>query len=259
MIVIVSPHRDDAAFSLGLAIRAWLADGHTVQVVNCFTRSDYAPYSDAASLHANDRMTYVSALRLREDTAWQRTLNANAKKLLLTDLNLKDAPRRLRISADEVCGLTVDPADKALLRIRKALTAIKSDALLIPLALGGHVDHVTARDAAMGCLPAGVPCAFYEDLPYAARPGAAERIGDDVTALGAAISDGFASAPGDVAAAVSSKRRMAECYDSQIDSDVTEQIARFCERYDGRERVWGDAAWHASKFAYTGEAARKAS
>ncbi len=257
VIVIVSPHRDDAAFSLGLTIRAWLAAGHTVDIVNCFTRSDYAPYSDVASLHVNDRTTYVSAVRLREDRAWQRSMNAG-KRLRLTDLNLKDAPRRLRISSDEVCGLPVDPEDKALLKIRKALGVLRTDALLIPLALGGHVDHKTARDAAMGCMTPDVPCAFYEDLPYATRPNAAEEIAGDVAALGLVLTDGFTGPEQDVTAAVASKRRMAECYDSQIDSEVTDQIAQFCERYGGRERVWGDAAWQASGLVAEKAAAERA-
>ena len=257
VISIVSPHRDDAAFSLGLAIRTWLAAGHTIDVVNCFTRSDYAPFSDVASLHVNDRTTYVSALRLREDQAWQRSLRAGAKKLRLTDLNLKDAPRRLRISANDVCGLPVAAEDKALLKIRKSLQTLKFDALLIPLALGGHVDHKTARDAAMGCIPAGVPCAFYEDLPYATRPNAAEEIADDVASLGLALTAGFIGPPQDPAAAVADKRAMAQCYDSQIDSEVTGQIAGFCERYQGRERMWGNVAWQASALALRNEPQRE--
>ncbi len=256
--MIVSPHRDDAAFSLGLTIRAWLSAGHTIDIVNCFTRSDYAPFSDVASLHVNDRTTYVSALRLREDQAWQRSFVAGTKRLRLKDLNLKDAPRRLRISFDEVCGLPVDAEDKALLKIRKAVSALKTDALLIPLALGGHVDHTTARDAAMGCMATGLPCAFYEDLPYATRPNAAEEIAGDVAGLGLSLTGGFTGPEEDAAAAVASKRRMAECYDSQIDSEVTEQIARFCERYGGRERIWSDAVWQACPLAAGKEAAGKA-
>ena len=66
-IVVISPHRDDAAFSLGLSIGCWLDAGHAVNVVNCFTRSAYAPYAEFEFIHSNDRMARVSALRLRED------------------------------------------------------------------------------------------------------------------------------------------------------------------------------------------------
>jgi len=36
-ITVLSPHRDDAAFSVGLAIAEWLNAGYAVEVVNCFT------------------------------------------------------------------------------------------------------------------------------------------------------------------------------------------------------------------------------
>jgi hypothetical protein len=39
---------------------------------------------------------------------------------------------------------------------------------------------------------------------------------------------------------------MAECYDSQIDSEIVEQIAAFSGQYAGRERLWVNAAWAAS-------------
>ncbi len=43
--------------------------------------------------------------------------------------------------------------------------------------------------------------------------------------------------------AVARKRRIAWCYDSQIDERATTEIAMFCRRYEGRERIWGNAAW----------------
>jgi LmbE family N-acetylglucosaminyl deacetylase len=88
-IVVVSPHQDDAAFSLSLAIGAWLERGHAVEVVNCFTRSEHAPFSDVSSVHANDRMTYVTAVRAKEDESWRKQIGAGAKRLSLKDLNVK--------------------------------------------------------------------------------------------------------------------------------------------------------------------------
>ena len=32
-------------------------------------------------------------------------------------------------------------------------------------------------------------------------------------------------------------------YDSQIDSEMAGLIAEFARRYDGRERIWANAAW----------------
>ncbi len=247
-IVVVSPHRDDAAFSVGLALDAWLAGGHSVEVMNVFTRSAYAPYSDAESLHSNDRLSYVTALRAREDLAWTKLYRG---ALSLADLRLKDAPLRFRCSADEVLGRPVSPSDKAFAVLQKGLSRSAGHAFVLPLALGRHVDHVTASEAAVRA--AGqLPCAFYEDLPYAARPDTADEIEAEVGSavvdaaalLGEPLQPVFAAQEaGDASASVARKRSFALCYDSQIDDNVVEQIAGFATRYGGRERMWANAAW----------------
>ncbi len=242
-IAILSPHRDDAAFSLSLAITGWLAFGHSVEIVSCFTRSEYAPYSDADSLHPNDRLSYVTALRLREDESWRRMLGAG---LTMTNLNLKDAPLRLRCSADEVCTLKVNPTEKGVIKIRKALEGSRPDALILPLAVGNHIDHLSARTA--GVLEGvGLPCAFYEDLPYATRPGGLEQIEESIKSLGMKLEPILLGEAVDEESAVQLKRKAALFYDSQIDSDVAEQIAGFSLRYGGCEQLWANADWRASR------------
>ena len=240
--MVVSPHRDDAAFSLGLSIGWWLDAGHAVSVVNCFTRSAYAPYAEFEFIHSNDRMARVSALRLREDEAWQKMYG---RGLQIADLNLKDAPLRLHVGIDQVMGLAINPEDKAMAKLPKAMAALKPDAVVLPLALGSHVDHVTARMAMTGeATP--TPMAFYEDLPYAARPGAAELIAQAAAGIADGLSPVFVTEEGDIVEAVERKRRLAICYDSQIADEAAEQIAGFCARYGGRERLWANAAWRAS-------------
>ncbi len=249
---MLSPHRDDAAFSLGLSIATWLEGGHRVEVVNCFTRSEYAPHAEFEFIHSNDRLPRVTALRLREDQSWQKMYRAKAPRL--TDLNLKDAPLRLHVSIDQVCGLAVNPDDKAMVKVPKAVAALGAEALVVPLALGAHVDHVTVREAMVRAgLVAELPVAFYEDLPYAARPGAAETIAADAMAVSEELQPVFVTAEGADGVAVARKRRLALCYDSQIADDEADQIAAFCERYGGRERLWGNAAWRARMTATVDE------
>ena len=60
---------------------------------------------------------------------------------------------------------------------------------------------------------------------------------------GSGLTPVFAAEAGDLERAVERKRRLALCYDSQIDSEVTEAIAEFCRRYGGRERLWANEAW----------------
>ena len=249
-ITVVSPHRGDAAFALGLSVEAWLQQGHAGEVVSCFTRSAFAPYSDVGSVHVNDRVSFVTAVRRREDEAWRKQFGA--AKLTLTDLNLKDAPLRLHCRPEEVFGRVADASVKVIAKIRRALELSKAGAFVLPLGLSGHVDYASARGVAVAALAsAHLPLAFYEELPYAASDGAEGAIEVAVqqlsmtlqTELKPAFATEVQTADGAMDAAVARKRRAAWCYDSQIDEGITTVIAEFCRRYQGRERLWGDVAW----------------
>jgi LmbE family N-acetylglucosaminyl deacetylase len=241
-ITVVSAHRGDAALALGLSVAAWLEQGYAVEVVSCFTRSESAPFSDVGSLHANDRMSFASATRKREDEAWAKMLRG---KFTLTDLNMKDAPLRLHCGADEVFGLTVNLEEKSAVKIRKAIERSGAELLVLPLALDGHVDRVTARDAGVAFWQATLPVAFYEDLPQALAL-TDEALRDAALAVRGDLEPAFAGAAAEDA--VARKRRVAWCYDSQIDEATTLQIAEFCDRYEGRERLWANAAWLSTSF-----------
>ena len=243
-IVVLSPHRDDAAFSLTLTVRSFLHAGHQVIVLNCFTRSNYAPFADTSFVHENDRLSFVSALRLREDEAWRQQQATTA--LTFADLHLKDAPIRLRCPLDDLRTSEIDPGDKAMPKIRKSLQELQPDALVLPLALGDHVDHRTARNAAMPQAHS-LALAFYEDLPYAAWPDVTCEIESRAEALGRVLATPLkpltTGAMGEGAAA--EKLRAALCYDSQIDTVTAHLMADFSERYNGAERLWVNEAWHA--------------
>ena len=239
-ITVVSPHRDDAAFSVGLTIGIWLDLGHHVEVMNCFTKSEYSPFGDLASAGATELRSYVTALRHQEDLRWA---GQYGRPVGLTDLHLWDAPQRLHCSVEAVCSTAMNSRDPAIAKIRTCLANRSSDALVLPLGIGDHVDHLTSRMAAQDGWPASLPIAFYEDLPYAARPAAAEGVSLRANSLATGLKPSFASDAVDVKAAVARKRQLALCYDSQIDRAVADQIAGFCEQYGGRERFWGNPAW----------------
>ena len=253
-ILVLSPHRDDAAFSLSLAITNWLTARHTVTVLNVFTRSRFAPYSDAAFLHENDELSYVSAMRLREDELWVRRIKETLPKghknnLHLFDLNLKDAPIRLRIPLDAVNATPVNPADPSIEKIRKALTRHAAEgtmqAIVLPAALGNHVDHLTIREAAQP-FTTQLPTAFYEDLPYATHPNALT----DLEALRTTAAERneplteITYGTGEPAEeAITRKRKLVLNYASQIDEATGDIIANFAATYNGAERLWANSQW----------------
>jgi LmbE family N-acetylglucosaminyl deacetylase len=251
-IVIVSPHRSDAAFSLGLAVGSWLEQGHAVEIVNVFTRTAHAPYSDVDSLHENDRVSFASAVCKREDEAWVKRYvgQLGRGRLALDDLNLKDAPLRLHCSADEVYTREPELTEKVVSKLTRALQLSKADAIVLPLGVGDHVDHLTVRTAGLPADRQVFPLAFYEDQPYTAQLAESATLNEVVMAatLVAAVplEPVYVSEATDVDAAVARKQRLAICYDSQVEDATTIQMAEFSRNYAGRERLWANAAWRAS-------------
>ena len=267
-ILVLSPHRDDAAFSLTLSLQHWLAAGHQVTVMNVFTRSLYAPYADAEKVPQHERLDFISALRKREDIAALKKIGVAS----VIDLDIKDAPIRLDCDSSIVCDMEVVPHDRAIPKVRKALEAELArqqhatkqheakqqggdqhagdqptgdqHALVLPLGLGHHVDHRTARDAALP-LSQGVPCAFYEELPYATRDGVRvdlSRFREDAATrlhepLFPVLCHGTHTRPTEL------KRSIALMYESQIDRELADVIAGFSHRYHGAERLWANEAW----------------
>lgn len=250
-ILILSPHRDDAAFSLTIAITNWLTARHTVTILNVFTRSRHAPYSDAAFVHENDELSYISAMRLREDEHFLRRITQDLPKglknnLHMVDLNLKDAPIRLRIPLEELSDTPINPTDPSIEKIRKALTkqseAEAMEALVLPAALGNDVDHVTVREAAMS-LTTVLPSAFYEDLPYATtHPSAATDL-DTLRDAAATLKEPLSPVIYQIKSAVEYKRRLVLGYASQIDDEAGTLISDFADRYNGGERLWANQSW----------------
>jgi hypothetical protein len=222
-----------------------------VIILNIFTRSRYAPYFDADFVHENDQLSYVSAMRLREDEHFLRRITETLPKglksnLHMVDLNLKDAPIRLRIPLEELSDTPVSPTDPAIEKIRKTLVkqseAGAMEALVVPAALGNHVDHLTVREAAIP-FTSTIPAAFYEDLPYATtHPSAAtdlELLRDAAEQRNEPRSPVIYR----IDSAVERKRKLILGYASQIDDDAGALISTFATRYNGGERLWANQAW----------------
>ena len=143
--VVVSPHLDDAVLSLP----AWLATAATRERVVVLTA-----FSEGDALHPHRRA---------EDLAALAGLGARA-----LHLGLRDAPQR-RGRPPSFRSLILAPDDPAdtevvLAALVEAVHGLAPDVVLLPLAVGEHVDHRIVH-AAHTRLPGRV--GFYEDRPYA--------------------------------------------------------------------------------------------
>jgi LmbE family N-acetylglucosaminyl deacetylase len=228
-LTVLSPHQDDAGLSLAMTIRAAARSGQPVRIVNCFTVSTYAPHSQARDA------AEVGVVRKAEDREFASRVGSAVE---VVDLEMEDAPIRLERPVAAVRRLKVGARERSdAARIAEALERVAEGTVLAPLGLGGHIDHLVAREAAILLARTGRTVVFYEDLPYAAdlreccilraADGASRRIG---ARLGSAL---VRDREG-----TDRKRFAIEAYRSQLSASQIDSVIGY-GTLRGGERLWG--------------------
>ena len=168
-VVAISPHLDDAAFSVGGLLAARARAGDRVTIVTCFTGNVAQPQGFALACQLDkglDAAVDYMALRRDEDLAACAMIGAEA-----IHLPFLEAPHRGYASAAELFAeRRMD--DGVLLPLTYALgelvESLAPDLLLGPLAVGDHVDHWIVRDALAA---SAQTLLLWEDWPYLRRAG----------------------------------------------------------------------------------------
>lgn len=156
-LLILSPHSDDTAFSLGglLATGSVFQGWHKHQLT-LFVRSRHAPCApDLNSVEA------ITKTRCREDDAFCGYHNIVLQRLDFEETLLRGYP-----SIDSIF-MPRPPTDDALFERtceEVARAVVGADSVLAPLGIGGHIEHILVREA---CRRARPDALYYEDLPYA--------------------------------------------------------------------------------------------
>lgn len=156
--IYLSPHYDDAAFSLG----AWITGRPGGLLVNIFTRSQYTAAKAVTDVDA------VSAIRAAEDQVFATRLGLEAVALGLEEPSLRGRRSRDASRVGEDAGLLRGPLTALLDRRVDGETEV-----FCPAGIGGHVNHLATRLVAWEWAVARgreTQLRFYEDLPYASRP-----------------------------------------------------------------------------------------
>lgn len=225
-ICILSPHMDDAAYSLG----AWLKNnsGTKTSILTIFSVSNFAPYSP--NEHGN--CAAVTKLRREEERCFALGVGSEH-----SFLNFLEAPLRGR---PNTCDLFVSPdkatedsiCEKLTLSLLESLSALKPDWLLAPLCIGGHIDHWIVRFAAIRyAMKFRCKIMYYEDLPYA---GELEelKLNFVLNVLTNNLQSTLIATDG-----LDQKVQLLHGYPSQIaDSDISNVINHF-------DRVGGERCW----------------
>ncbi len=228
-VVVISPHVDDAAFSLAATLKLLVRAGSTVRIVNCFTLTGFAPFTES-----DERLT-VMTRRRHEEELFLHHLGGNSQA---DDLGLEDAPARTGLG---VRAVVIQPSSArdivvTALNLAGRLEKIGGDTtVLAPLAIGNHPDHYIARLAALEKYRR-LPIAFYEDLPYAAS-ATQERIAGAVKETAAMLEEELQAVtvrwPGDFLW----KQQCCSYYKSQISQAGVQKILHYMQGNHG-EKLW---------------------
>ncbi|MBY9063408.1 PIG-L family deacetylase [Sphingomonas yunnanensis] len=170
-VVAISPHLDDAAFSVGGYLAARARAGDRVTIVTCFTDNVARPTGFALACQLDKGLPadvdYME-LRRSEDRDACAVIGAEA-----IHLPFLEAPHRGYACAP---ALFADRrSDDGLLApltvaLGEQIDRLAPDRLLGPLAVGDHVDHWLVRDALAAT---GADHLLWEDWPYLRRAMAA--------------------------------------------------------------------------------------
>jgi LmbE family N-acetylglucosaminyl deacetylase len=156
-VLLLSPHPDDIAWSLGATVARLRAADAELHVLTFFGRSRYAPG------HAWHGHVAASRIRRAEELAWADRAGVTLRRLGLPDASLR--------GYDDETELGPTPAPELVDDVLQALDAacarVRPDLLLAPIAAGGHVDHAAVR-AAVSRLRTDAEVLWFDDLPYAA-------------------------------------------------------------------------------------------
>lgn len=229
-VTVVSPHHDDAALSLGAHISHLAADGVHVTLLNCFTVTSYAPFASTEAHTVNQ----VGAIREAEDAEFCSRAGPSVSSVSLGMLD-----SLLRMGTEDLdCVLTHRPLDDddvvALEQLRVQLVRrCPAEPVLVPLAIGSHIDHRLASLAAVLSLRRQI-AAFYEDLPYAMR-GPAVATDRAVSFCERLIAEKLTPVTLLPSYSPDSKRNLLEAYRSQL---CDEDVALSVQGPVGGERLW---------------------
>ena len=169
VILVLSPHLDDAAFSVGPLIAEFSGRAKIV-VATVFTKTASKLTDFALSCQLDKglpaEVDYM-AIRRKEDMEWSKRIGADA-----LHGTFAEAPNRGYRNVEELFGPLLE-ADKLEDVLREWFADItnylKPRAILCPIGVGNHVDHVWVRKVAEASFYGEFPLFFFKDQPYSSK------------------------------------------------------------------------------------------
>jgi LmbE family N-acetylglucosaminyl deacetylase len=186
--VYLSPHLDDAVLSCGGAIHYRTTNGEPVAVITVLAGTlesgDPSPFARLQHEYWGNPPQPM-ALRRAEDKAALTLLGAEAWHLEYLDAVYRSGPAREWLyPEEEALWAEVHPADplgqseaeSLVARLVQVIPSGDEVTVYAPMGVGHHVDHQIVHSAGRRLLKRRYRVAFYEDYPYAEKPGATDLV-----------------------------------------------------------------------------------
>lgn len=224
-VVVVSPHADDVALSMGGVVHSINQVAAAVTLLTVFGRSSWA-------LTARGDADAVTSIRRDEDLTYSALYGMRSYTLELPDASLRGYSSETELLEVNDSAMFIGHADST---ICQALSILDADVVFCPGGIGNHVDHVICmRSVERWVRRSRCECLYYQDLPYAASIGnryMAPRSAFQVYRMDILISD-----------ALELKLSSLSAYPSQIDHELVDQIRAhaiaLAHRSSALERYW---------------------
>ncbi len=178
--LFLSPHYDDIPLSAGATVRLLANHGHAPETLVVFGSEpdrEQPLTTFARELHEAWGLSAerVIASRRAEENAAAALLGTRSEVLPFRDAIYRGD---LYLSDDDLFG-TPAPAEASLpadiiASLPLASLPDSKTRLYAPIGIGNHVDHQTVFRAGADLASRGWDVWFYEDIPYALKPGALE-------------------------------------------------------------------------------------
>jgi len=216
--IILSPHCDDAAFSLGGLLLSGIIENAEILTVFSISNCTYN--------NLEDSIENITTIRKKEDEEFFKQCKS---KIHLHYMDKLDAPIRMGIESTDVFNSTVTKNDiKICTEIISFILNNFSvaDIIYAPLALGNHIDHYIVLEAALHMLEIGYKVTFYEDLPYAENVKK-YQLDKKLTLLKKRTANKYSRKTIHTNISILHKKKALEIYQSQLDSSTIDRIAKY--------------------------------
>jgi len=186
-IIILSPHYDDVPLIFGGYLAALVANqlisGKNIRIINIFSRSNYLSFDDEGNKDISlKRIQHVMGIRILEDLKCLDDLIGHENYSYEIKAEPESLVREKKLISDGVFEYlpgdreNFDKNDwqshKRIKEYAKEWLTLEDTAVLLPMGIKEHVDHVLLREAVIDTRKelrdkATSTIYFGEDLPYA--------------------------------------------------------------------------------------------